>query len=852
MFHSDKQSNGRSCGVTSNSVHWLSTDTTNTSSSEVDMDAPTDVSDALTDLEPDVEVPHSSVEVSICSYQSPTNSATNRFHDHSGSAGCVYSNTSCCDNATAVRSCVVSPRLNSSDLDRLTVSVDQIDSTSHSQAMSVDTVSTPIQYGGNSKTSSDGVNFFQHEDIDSTSYRQFAHSSPPLQEAFASTNLDHTFEDTESSQLEPTSVTYGKHELIAKPSEASLQSPEFMAHSTDVCDVSVTSTVPICTPATAAIFGKYRKVNETSVEDSLLSKEYDITQEHVYNEGLLQTVQNFNQAAACAALTSPVKCGNSPALMRYTNLDKPETDCSAYEDISDGEDGAIDTQILEEKPGGAWVPVCESVLSEVPNVEPMMEMSEERLILPSDVQYQLLDSVYSNGQESASVAANDMEKQGNESLPSMSAFQAPAPTAAGDGPIYQHSSSSIEQFNNLPITCSLSTSPDSGFLTKSSFNASPPELNRAINSLATDIGGPSYAMEFYDLESASQYDHSGVQCTTEYPPADMAYSDFNNWYGESLSYPSMSPYHQMAGGYTTPIQHKYCPPMRYVPYPLMRPHHHSVSATSMMYHKYPPIPHYCHGNSSCNTWNPFGPQPQLLWYSSQGYQQGYLPSHQPSCSHDGTWPLSYSAQQSSCSYGSYAGSVEPTHHNNIYLSHPRNVIGGIPPMNDSFMKPGTVSAETAAATTTANLSSAYSEAYQPAAEDVTPVPSITDMVGPSSYENSKETAAKADEYPGADSNIKAHSLTESADLVTEPCQEIVISQEVVETDADYIYIADTLRNTACHNVALQTSFTSYTDDVGMEMRGVDLLSEGGLESEEECDCYLLSQPEQDSDTDTVE
>jgi len=543
-----------------------------------------------------------------------------------------------------------------------------------------------------------------------------------------------------------------------------------------------------------------------------------------YTEQLLSTVQQFNVTTPYGeSLTAPQSSVSPPAIIEYTNLDKqvPEV----YEDISDSDNRSArefsDSSFCEwnglEKINGSGMIVPSSVGYEF--------VDENYHLKQKDLKHPQLFTLSSQSSTGLDLAITE-DKQFNDSLPSMSAFQTSAPTAGGDGPSFTNSPSSSDQYNSLPMSCSLSTTPEPNLFSKPNFQETFPELNQTMNSLATDFNSPSYAMEFYNLEPSPQVTYNGVPHTTDIimPPSDLAPNErvcFNQ--PESLplspSHYRPTPYSHPTN-YAIPTHHRHNHHVRFSPYPFVRGHYHG-SPYFYSAHRYPHPSYYYNDSSSCGGYAMVGPSSQMIWNSRQSFR--------PTCSNFYSPP--------------YANHQVANIHSENYPHAPRRclnpaLVHGAHPV----IKPSNNGG---------NCSQSRSHCpapYRPIAEDITPVASATDVT------SSVITCAEVDSHTQVDTITRASSITSVREELSEIMSSFQNSEEKGSCAIVTGIAADQLcQKSACQVASIQTDFSLCENETDSQnMSDSEDVEDGGKEKGF-CDCRLPIEMDSDDGLDnTVE
>ena len=775
-----------------------------------EMDAPTDLSDAMTDVETEMEVPHSSTDVSMSHSNAPNEQLT---HNHD-------------DTSSHVSKLQQKAWDSVSHTHRLNLPTDTSDAVSTTEdnfcVSTADALANDVS------------------DISSSLPKQVRHTNQ-----FGESDDDGDFERDQRHNLKITK-TYGKQKLNVK--EDSEYSSEVMQNDVTSTDHPNMETIA-CSYVNTACPSSSPRTDSLSV-GGLIVKGLEAV-EGDYNSSIINTVQHFtrpmNDKRESATATSV-------DVMEYTNLDIPQQDRSVYEDISDGEDAAANGRHGDSQFGqqfNMWGQPWEGgIMTSLDNAN-VDTMPPSDII--DDVNYTMIDSVYDDKEENSQHAADAEDKQYNESLPSMSAFQVGCLTAAGDGP-YQRSPSSVDQFNQLPISCSLSTSPDSGFLTKSSFDDSPPELNRAINSLATEIGGPSYAMEFCNLTPSLQCEYYSVPSTSDYV-SDAASSSLN-WSNDATSQLHPAPYQHTSAPYAYYQPQRYNHGYgRYIPYPTVRAHSMPVPSMSYQTYKYYPTQHQCYAGAT-----PYPMFPSVRRSTMWGtcHQHNY----QLNCS-DNTLPY-YNGQQ--MNYSFYRGAAAGGSHHRSCSSL----------ANTESAVHNNIGESAAYASASTHVTSPSASLYTPVIEDITPTQSVIDVTdAPEIIVTNQDTCSSAPAHTLDNHVSNSFSDTNTNDIITEKdvCDVDSTSMDVSHNEtelksASVVNVIEVVneppyeeiirleeaheRRSICNspdqiNICVQTSFTSLMDDPETPFS-----SDSRSNCEDVDSCQLIDEQLSDNNSDMVD
>lgn len=540
-------------------------------------------------------------------------------------------------------------------------------------------------------------------------------------------------------------------------------------------------------------------INCSSSVNGLTVKGFDIMHD---DYSLLGT--NFHQ---------PLKHDNcevlnvSPHRLKYTNLDDKDSN-HTYEDISDNELNRKRKARKRQASSATsdWTEVCHQAIkiaNQGNHIETEHGSYHTDMLLDHGPPHMERYPSYDGASHRDSLMQPIYE---NEYMSSMPAYHISEPTAAGDCPTYHHDTQNIAPLPQYHPPVSLTASPESS--SKSALPRPYPELNRAISSLATEIGGPSYAMEF---------------CNLNFAQGNMDYTNQSEYYMEQQpdyqwasgqSFFANGQWYSHLNGYQNQFRNNlHC--NRYASYPVM------PSCQSNQY----PAMQYCYGSTPyvLGSHPYYMQRPQALWPGQQMHITPYDASHYGS---------GYFSQ------GTYDASVphyvEPL--SNVTTETSQPVYEETQHKPESYIVTYATSSDSSPVSTTkpgAKLP------YVPDTEAITPVQSLTQV--------EKETE---DDGTMCQATSEPSQVVANFDNSSVNSEESPIDKDVMLQSAD---------------VHVQTSFIAYPNDVmaeqfkhnqndgaGPAFVRLDCSDSGGVtESESECDCYIPHLLQSSSTSDMV-
>lgn len=581
--------------------------------------------------------------------------------------------------------------------------------------------------------------------------------------------------------------------------------------------------------------GKDTAINCPSSINGLIVKGFEVIQDD-YSDGLLgSSIHQASRHDNCDVIHI------SPQSLRYTDLDGKDQTKRNYEDISDNEQNK--KKKGRKRPSAAtasnWPEVCPQASRATTQSNQMGYDQNYYHHADTFVNPNLANADYMHTYENLSIrdGSNHPMHQQNEYYSSHMGYQSSTdPTAAGDCPTYHNApvTACPSQYNagaSVPATRSDATVPTSR---KSNFDKPYPELNRAISCLASEIGGPSYAMEFSNLNHhpANYYEYG-------MPQPDFPFDTHHEyqWYAGNNSYPYGDSWHSQPLNYH-PHHRNMQGCMRYAPYPMMATSH--LSQTHAI--KHPMMTYYC-GSSPYVLGGPTCYSQRMHYGGWSGYPMSNAHTDHHYLNHGAYGTMQSGIPQSSAHLETARTYEEPQR------------------KPESYIVTYTTSPESSRSRSS-NVEIIKS-IYKPTTEEITPVPSTTEITPVSSTspeqkqvlpreafidpemeikQAEEECNARSEEIvpvpPPAHQNVPVIPPVDVDDIIlpVKMNPEVILSDVAVQSTTT----ASVSQTQSTCSVSVQTSFISYPDDVVVEQARSEHHPENDTltDSDSECECYL--------------